>query len=579
MPHLRTVAALTCAAIAAACGGTEPSNTPPVAAFTVDCDQLACRFSNASTAGDGSITAYAWTFGDSVTSAEASPAHAYAAPGGDFEVTLVVTDDAGTSARATRQLSVSPTNHAPVAAFSATCANLTCSFTDASSDPDAGDSIVSRTWEFGDAATGDGPSPSHTYGAPGGQFTVTLTVTDAHSATATKAQLVSTGPVGATTYERETLHSSAILASRYVIRADGTFDYVEERSSGQRILHGHWKSSSPGRIIPDADIDLDFDGFSSGQLFEGVDAFGSFLMDGHLGVSLTQPMIQAGLEEGIYTSATGGGTSSAPPPQAGQIAFSREGKIYLANTDGSGLVQLSDGPGDGEPAWSPDGGRIAFARGGPDGGIYVVGADGGSPVRRAASGGSPTWSPDGRTVAFSCRVNLDDAICSVGAEEDGSGLDTLLVRRGQLTSPVWSPDGTRIAFSSDWAGFDFLFDIWVVSPGSSEPTRLRAATSATSGVIQQFQPAWSPDGNRIAVAECPWAFDFCSSSVVAVMHADGSGLARIAVASGSAHPTWSPDGQIVAFASGGSIEWVSADGSQRGRIIGNGTSPAWRPGR
>ncbi len=42
----------------------------------------------------------------------------------------------------------------------------------------------------------------------------------------------------------------------------------------------------------------------------------------------------------------------------------------------------------------------------------------------------------------------------------------------------------------------------------------------------------------------------------------------------------SPDGQAIAFASAstpGSIDWVSVDGLQRGRIIANGASPAWRP--
>jgi len=61
------------------------------------------------------------------------------------------------------------------------------------------------------------------------------------------------------------------------------------------------------------------------------------------------------------------------------------------------------------------------------------------------------------------------------------------------------------------------------------------------------------------------------------MNADGSGMVRVAATSGFASPTWSPDGQTIAFASGSSIEWVSADGSQRGRIIDSGTSPAWRP--
>jgi PKD repeat protein len=55
------------------------------------------------------------------------------------------------------------------------CTELTCSFTDRSSDPDG--SILSRTWDFGDGATSTEPNPSHTYAAAG-SFTVVLTVTD-----------------------------------------------------------------------------------------------------------------------------------------------------------------------------------------------------------------------------------------------------------------------------------------------------------------------------------------------------------------------------------------------------------------
>ena len=116
-----------------------------------------------------------------------------------------------------------------------------------------------------------------------------------------------------------------------------------------------------------------------------------------------------------------------------------------------------------------------------------------------------------------------------------------------------------------------------MSLDGSQLVALRGHPPAAPNVIEQHQPAWSPIGMRLALVECPWAFNFCSSSAITVMNADGTGLVHLAVASGFAHPTWSPDGQIIAFASANSIQWVSADGSQRGRIIENGTSPAWRP--
>ena len=57
----------------------------------------------------------------------------------------------------------------------------------------------------------------------------------------------------------------------------------------------------------------------------------------------------------MVISAACGGTEPSnappydPPPVAGQIAFSRDGKIYLANSDGTRLVQLTAGPAVFEP--------------------------------------------------------------------------------------------------------------------------------------------------------------------------------------------------------------------------------------
>jgi Tol biopolymer transport system component len=61
------------------------------------------------------------------------------------------------------------------------------------------------------------------------------------------------------------------------------------------------------------------------------------------------------------------------------------------------------------------------------------------------------------------------------------------------------------------------------------------------------------------------------------MNADGSGLTRLAATIGWDAPTWSPDGQTIAFGSAGSLYWVSADGSAMGVVVANGHSPAWRP--
>ncbi|HXI33126.1 MAG TPA: PKD domain-containing protein [Gemmatimonadales bacterium] len=155
------------------------ANQPPTAAFTSSCTNLACNFTNQSSDPDGSIASSSWNFGDGQTSTTASPSHTYAAAG-TYTVTLTVTDNQGATNSVQHGVTVSAANQSPTAAFTSSCTNLACNFTNQSSDPDG--SIASNSWNFGDGQTSTTASPSHTYGA-GGTYTVTLTVTDNQGAT------------------------------------------------------------------------------------------------------------------------------------------------------------------------------------------------------------------------------------------------------------------------------------------------------------------------------------------------------------------------------------------------------------
>ncbi|MCH5374530.1 MAG: PKD domain-containing protein, partial [Planctomycetes bacterium] len=173
----------------------EPANQPPVAAFQVSCDGLACTFDGAASSdADGSVASYNWAFGDGTggTFGVSSVSHTYTSAG-QYAVQLLVTDDDGATATADTLLTVSEPvleNQSPQASFAVSCQNLACDF-DAGGSADADGTIVSYSWEFGDG-TGETAGVSaigHTYLAAG-QYTVVLRVTDNASATATADTLL-----------------------------------------------------------------------------------------------------------------------------------------------------------------------------------------------------------------------------------------------------------------------------------------------------------------------------------------------------------------------------------------------------
>lgn len=187
---LQATASSLTAATSSAFNVTALPNQTPVAAFTSSCTQLTCSFTSTSSDPDGMIASYAWTFGDGGTATTQNPSHTYSA-GGTFTVTLTVTDNQGATGNVSHTVTVAPPNQPPVAAFTSSCNQLTCSFTSSSSDPDG--TIASYAWTFGDGGTATTQNPSHTYGA-GGTFTVTLTVTDNQGATGNVSHTVTVAP-------------------------------------------------------------------------------------------------------------------------------------------------------------------------------------------------------------------------------------------------------------------------------------------------------------------------------------------------------------------------------------------------
>lgn len=166
----------------------EAANVAPTADFTFSPSTgeapLTVSFdASGSSDSDGTITAYEWDFGDSLTNNRPNPTvdHTFQNPGA-YAITLRVQDSDGAySTNVVKAIAVSePANQPPVASFTSSVtsgiAPLTVSF-DASGSTDPDGTIAAYAWDFGDGTTGTGVTASHTYSDPGA-YVVRLRVQD-----------------------------------------------------------------------------------------------------------------------------------------------------------------------------------------------------------------------------------------------------------------------------------------------------------------------------------------------------------------------------------------------------------------
>jgi Tol biopolymer transport system component len=261
-------------------------------------------------------------------------------------------------------------------------------------------------------------------------------------------------------------------------------------------------------------------------------------------------------------------------------------QIVAVRADGTGPRVLTDTDHNWDPRWSPDGARIAFVSARTGAAELYVMRDDGTDVRRLTTGGAVTqgaaWSPDGRRIAVvttyqevaaggDAVVNLEVEV--VGA--DGTGRTRLTTGPARDINPAWSPDGARIAFSSERSG---RLELYTMRPDGSDVRRLTTASGTAGG--GGFFPAWSPDGRRVAFASSREG-----NQELYVVNADGTGEVRLTNhPARDNQPTWSPDGTRLLFWStrdGGppQIYVMNADGSDARRLVTSATadrSASWR---
>jgi gamma-glutamyltranspeptidase len=230
--------------------------------------------------------------------------------------------------------------------------------------------------------------------------------------------------------------------------------------------------------------------------------------------------------------------------------------------DGRELTRLAAS--EREPTWSEDGKRIAFVANRGEGfDLYTVDSRGGAPERVLHLDGderTPSWTPEGRIV-FSHRaadeLQWDLFVVDPSVAQSKRVAQRLTQSPDDELHPRVSPDGRRVAFTSNRNSDDGDFDIWM----------MRLFDSAASGSIAGRGPAvrlarqtgfdgfaaWSPDGARLAYYSIR---DGIGSTWVTVVNSlsDGDALSpgrpmspSVLVSRHGGTLTWSPDGRLLAI--------------------------------
>jgi tol-pal system beta propeller repeat protein TolB len=152
-------------------------------------------------------------------------------------------------------------------------------------------------------------------------------------------------------------------------------------------------------------------------------------------------------------------------------------------------------------------------------------------------------SPDGSTIAFSSyrsgqwEIHLMDL--------DGSNPRQLTRNHGQNHAPSISPDGSRIVFTSTAGSPKNDQNIWVMDIDGSN---LRQLTFDRGG--HSLDPEWSPDGQLISFAS-----ERDGARRLYVMRADGSDVRLLTPHTEiGGRSDWSPDGRYIAFYAGGKYQ-------------------------
>ena len=288
------------------------------------------------------------------------------------------------------------------------------------------------------------------------------------------------------------------------------------------------------------------------------------------------------------------------PPQLGadtlaSIAFERDGYIMVLRESGGSPVAVTDGK---SPAWSPDGKLIAFQRRSCDPygtcqhDLWLTSADGNiqRPVIEAEffDDYDAAFSPDALRLAFLRFALGPDQTYLAVSDLNGGPLKFLSIWSA-VSAPSWSPDGAQIVFVCVGVPYQENSDLCLANTDKScdyyVPSRCDLPElHLTTGPGDDWDPAWSHDGHRIAFTlscsergACPPGIT-TADPYVAIIDVTTKTQTRLVPGH---DPAWSPDGSQLVFtgntSSPGLWAYTFADGSVR-QLTNNprDRAPSWR---
>ena len=213
------------------------------------------------------------------------------------------------------------------------------------------------------------------------------------------------------------------------------------------------------------------------------------------------------------------------------------------------------------PSLSPDGTRLVFLseRGGASIDMFLADAVTGEVRRKIVSttldphfeslqfaNSAGAWHPDGRRFVFAGISKGQPLLFLMDVESGKVEREFPVPRVQQVFHPSWSPDGTHLVFSALVGG---LTDLFVLDLQSGELRRL------THDPYADLQPAWSPDGNNIAIVTDRFTTDLGTLSHgayrLALVDPVSGEFRALPSFPGAKHinPQWGPDGASLYFLS------------------------------